>query len=80
MKAGVLASFFGLHWTSTIRPKDRKEQKQIRYVNGSVQIDVTRALGQRDTLPFRFIPLRSRSTVKRRIDLIIITYSIIIRV
>lgn len=67
-------------WASTIRSEDRKEQQQIRHVNRSVQIDITGALGQRDTLPFRFIPLRSRSTVKRWIDLIIITYSIIIRV
>jgi len=80
MTAGVLASFFGLRSASTIRPKDRKEQKQIRYINGSVQVDITGALGQRDTLSFRFTPLRSRPTVKRWIDFIIVIHTILVRV
>jgi len=40
MTAYVLASFFGLLWASTIRPKDRKEQKKIRMVKVLLPLDV----------------------------------------
>jgi hypothetical protein len=40
MTAGVLNLFFGLIWASTIRPKDRKEQKKIRMVKALLPLDV----------------------------------------